>query len=63
MNRLLPRPLKVEQNFTDARLTGFGDWSALALTAERLGASDGLILKSAGGLPPIVAQQMIAVQH
>ena len=37
MNRLLPRPLKVEQDFTDARLTGFGGWSALALTVERLG--------------------------
>ena len=32
-----PRPLKVEGEFTDARLTGFGGWSALALTAERLG--------------------------
>ena len=37
MSRLLPRPLKVEQDFTDARLTGFGGCSALALTAERLG--------------------------
>ena len=32
-----PRPLKVEREFRDARLTGFGGWSALALTAERLG--------------------------
>ncbi len=32
-----PRPLKVEHEFTDVRLTGFGGWSALALTAERLG--------------------------
>ena len=32
-----PRPLKVEHEFTDARLTGFGGCSALALTAERLG--------------------------
>ena len=37
MNRLPPRPLKVERDFTDARLTGFGGWSALALMAERLG--------------------------
>ena len=37
MSRLLPRPLQVEQDFTDARLTGFGGCSALALTAERLG--------------------------
>ena len=37
MDRVLPRPLKVEQDFTDARLTGFGGCSALALTAERLG--------------------------
>ena len=36
MNRLPPRPLKVERDFTDARLTGFGGWSAPALTAERL---------------------------
>ena len=33
MSRLLPRPLKVEQDFTDARLTGFGGWSELALAA------------------------------
>ena len=32
-----PRPLKVEHEFTDARLTGFGGCSALALTADRLG--------------------------
>ena len=37
MGSLLPRPLRVEQDFTDARLTGFGGCSALALTAERLG--------------------------
>ena len=37
MNRLIPRPLKVEHEFTDARLTSFGGCSALALTAERLG--------------------------
>ena len=37
MSRLPPRPLKVERDFTDARLTGFGGWSALAPTAERLG--------------------------
>ena len=37
MSRLLPRPLKVELDFTDARPTGFGGWSALALTAESLG--------------------------
>ena len=33
MNGLLPRPLKVEQDFTDARLPGFGGWSALVLSA------------------------------
>ena len=32
-----PRPLKVEHEFTDARLAGFGGRSALALTEERLG--------------------------
>ena len=32
-----PRPLKVDHEFTDARLTSFGGWSALALTAKRLG--------------------------
>ncbi len=37
MESLLPRPLRVEQDFTDARLTGFGGCSALALTAGRLG--------------------------
>ena len=31
MKRLLPRPLKVERDFTDARPTGFGGWSALRL--------------------------------
>ena len=50
MNGLLPRPLKVEQDFTDARLTGFGGWSALALTAERLGLfgdlSEGIRIKA-----------------
>ena len=35
MNGLPPRPLKVEQDFTDARLTGFGGWSALATARER----------------------------
>ncbi len=35
MNGLLPRPLKVEHEFTDARLPSFSGWSALALTAER----------------------------
>lgn len=37
MGRLLPRPLKVEQDFTDARLTGFGGCAALASAAGRLG--------------------------
>ena len=37
MTSTVPRPLKVEHEFTDARLTGLGGWSALALTAERLG--------------------------
>ena len=37
MGSLLPRPLRVEQDFMDARLTGFGGCSALALAAERLG--------------------------
>ena len=32
-----PRPLKAEHEFTNARMTGFGGWFALALTAERLG--------------------------
>ena len=27
MSRPLPRPLKVELDFTDARLTSFGGWS------------------------------------
>ena len=26
MKRILRRPLKVEHEFTDARMTGFGDW-------------------------------------
>ena len=30
MSRLLPRPLKVEQDFTDAGLTGFAGCSVLA---------------------------------
>ena len=37
MGSLLPRPLRVEQDFTDARLTGFGGCSVQALMAERLG--------------------------
>lgn len=39
MGRLLPRLLKVEQDFTNARSTGFGEegCSPSALTAERLG--------------------------
>ena len=37
MASITPRPLKVEGEFKDARLTGFRGWSALALTAERLG--------------------------
>ncbi len=36
MASITPCPLKVERE-TDTRLTGFGGWSALALTAERLG--------------------------
>ena len=37
MTSTAPRPPKVEHEFTHARLTGFGGWSALALTAERPG--------------------------
>ena len=37
MDKVIPRPGKVEMDFTDARLTGFGGWSILARTAERLG--------------------------
>ncbi len=36
MNTVLPRPPKVEMDFTDAQLTGFGDWSVLGRMAERL---------------------------
>ena len=36
MKMLLPRPLKVEHEFTDDRLTGFGGCSALASTARRM---------------------------
>ena len=37
MKTLLPSPLKVEHDFTDDRLTGFGDASALAAMAKRMG--------------------------
>ena len=36
MNTVLPRPPKVEMDFTDAQLTGFGGWSVLGQMAERL---------------------------
>ena len=35
MSGLFPRPQKVEQDFTDARLTGFRGCSALAPTEKR----------------------------
>jgi len=34
MNTLLPRPPKVEIDFTDAQLTGFGGWSVLGQLAD-----------------------------
>ena len=37
MNTLLSRPPKVEIDFTDAQLTGFGGWSVLGQMEERLG--------------------------
>ena len=37
MNTLLPRPPKVEIDFTDAQLSGFGGWSVLGQMADRLG--------------------------
>ena len=37
MRSIAPCPLKVESEFTDALLTGFGGWSALARQAERVG--------------------------
>ena len=36
MNTVIPRPPKVEMDFTDAQLTGFGGWSAPGRMAERL---------------------------
>ena len=36
MNTEIPRPPKVEMDFTDAQLTGFGGWSAPGRMAERL---------------------------
>ncbi len=36
MNTVIPRPPKVEMDFTDAQLTGFGGWSVLGRMAERL---------------------------
>ena len=37
MDKVVPRPLKVELDFTDARLTGNGGWAVLAGMADRLG--------------------------
>ena len=36
MSTVIPRPPKVETDFTDAQLTGFGGWSVLGRMAERL---------------------------
>ncbi len=36
MNTLLPRPPKVEIDFTDAQLAGYGGWSVLGQMADRL---------------------------
>ncbi len=36
MNTVIPRPPKVEIDFTDAQLTGFGGWSVLGRMADRL---------------------------
>ena len=36
MDKVVPRPPKVELDFTDAQLTGHGGWSVLAQTAARL---------------------------
>ena len=36
MNTVIPRPPKVEMDFTDAQLTGFGGWSVPGRMAERL---------------------------
>ncbi len=37
MTTVIPRPPKVEMDFTDAQLTGFGGWSVLGQMASRLG--------------------------
>ena len=37
MTTVIPRPPKVEMDFTDAQLTGFGGWSVLGQMAARLG--------------------------
>ena len=37
MSAVFPRPPKVEMNFTDAQLTGFGGWSVLGQMTARLG--------------------------
>ena len=34
MNTVIPRPPKVEMDFTDAQLTGFGGWSVLGRIEE-----------------------------
>ena len=36
MNTVIPRPPKVEMDFTDAQHTGFGGWSVLGRMADRL---------------------------
>ena len=37
MDKVVPRPPKVDLDFTDARLTGNGGWAVVARMAERLG--------------------------
>lgn len=42
MKKIIPRPPKVEMDFTDASLTGFGGWAILAKVAQRLGLLEAL---------------------
>ena len=42
MSTVRPRPPRVEMDFTDAQLTGFGGWSVLGQMAERLGLPEAL---------------------
>ena len=61
MSTVLPRPPKVEMDFTDAQLTGFGGWSVLGQMADRLDLPRALSAVSVKVAVPVPVQVLVGV--